>query len=169
MTRDECILLGSITKTHGVHGELILRTQEDSFEPEEKWGSLFLEIDGIMVPFFISGLYQLRGRDWVLSFDDIDDKKSAESLTGRGAWVFKDLLRSVQDKISYEQLVGFTFYDQASGKSGTIREFMDIPGNPVFDAVIDKKNHMIPAQEGFIMDLDVANKRIIMNLPDGLI
>jgi 16S rRNA processing protein RimM len=169
MTRDECMLLGSITKTHGVHGELILRTKESSFEPDEKWESLFLEIDGIMVPFFISEIHKLREGEWVLGFDDIADKSMAESLTGHYAWILRDLFTSTPDTISPEQLVGFTVHDKASGKSGRIREFVDIPGNPVFEAVIDGQDHIFPARDEFILDLNMEKKSIIMNLPKGLV
>ena len=169
MTKDECINLGSISKTHGVRGELILRTKEGSFEPEEKWESLFLEIDGIMVPFFISEFYHLRDRDWVVSFDDMIDKNGVKSLIGRSVWISKDLFKSTPDKVIYDQLVDFTFHDKASGKSGTIREFLDIPGNPVLNAEIEGENHMIPLQEGLIVDLDIEKKSIVMNLPEGLI
>jgi 16S rRNA processing protein RimM len=169
MTRDECILLGSITKTHGVHGQLILRTKEGSIEPDEKWESLFIEIDGIMVPFFISEIYTLREGEWVLGFDDIADKGMAESLTGHAVWIYRDLLKSAPGKISLEQLVGFTVHDKASGKSGRIREFMDIPGNPVFDAVIDGRDQILPARFEFILDLNMEDKSIIMNLPEGLV
>ena len=169
MTRDECILLGTISKTHGVRGELILRTGRVSFEPEKNWGLLFLEIDGILVPFFIAELHHLRDNDWVIGFDDIADKSRAESFTGKKVWVSGDLVDSGQDEMSYDQLTGFSLHDRNSGKSGIIQEYMDIPGNPVFDVVFDGKNQLVPAQEEFILELDAGNKTIFMNLPEGLL
>ena len=169
MTRDECILLGSISKTHGVRGELILRTGRISFEPEKNWGSLFLEIDGIMVPFFIAEIFHLRGNDWVIGFDDISDKSRAEVFTGKKVWVSRELVDPGQDDIYYDQLAGFSLHDRNSGKSGIIEEYLDIPGNPVFDVVIDGMNHLVPAQEEFILELDAGKKTILVNLPEGLL
>jgi 16S rRNA processing protein RimM len=169
MTRDECILLGSITKTHGVRGELILRTGKVSFEPEQNWGTVFLEIDGILVPFSISALANMRERDWLISFYEVTDKNKAESITGLKVWVSRDLIDEGTDELFYDQLAGFTLTDKISGKSGTIIEYLDIPGNPVFDVNIEGENHLIPAQEEFIVEFDVENRFILMNLPSGLL
>ena len=169
MTREECILLGSISKTHGVRGELILRTGRISFEPEKNWGSLFLEIDGIMVPFFISQLHHLSGNDWVIGFDDILNKSRAGLFTGKQVWVSRDLVDPGPQDPCYEQLAGFCLHDGQSGKSGIIVEYIDIPGNPVFDVVIDGMNHLVPAQEEFILELDNDKKLIQVNLPEGLL
>ena len=169
MTRDDCILLGSITKTHGVRGELILRTGKISFEPEQNWGSVFLEIDGILVPFSISALDNIRERDWLISFYEVTDKDMAESITGFKVWVSRDLVEKGSDELFFDQLAGFTLTDKISGKSGTITEYIDIPGNPVFDVSIEGENHLIPAQEGFIVEFDVENRSILMNLPKDLL
>lgn len=169
MTREECILLGSISKTHGVRGELILRTGRISFEPEKNWGSLFLEIDGIMVPFFISQLHHLRDNDWVIGFDEIVTINRAGLFTGKKVWVSRDLVDSGPQDLYYDQMAGFSLHDGQSGKSGIIVEYIDIPGNPVFDVIIDGMNHLVPAQEEFIVELDTDKKSIHVNLPEGLL
>ena len=169
MTRDECILLGSIAKTHGVRGELILRTEEVSFEPEENWESLFLEIDGIMVPFFISRLHYLRNNDWIISFDGIISKNDAQELIGYSVWAYGDLIGETIHELFYDQLIGYELIDKSTGKRGVIREFMNIPENPVFDAVIDEENILIPAREELILEVDTSGKTILMEIPDGLI
>ena len=169
MTREECILLGSISKTHGVRGELILRTGRISFEPEKNWGSLFLEIEGMMVPFFISELHHLRDNDWVIGFDDIIDKNGAELFIGKKVWVSAGFVDYVPDEFYYDQLAGFSLHDRQSGKSGIIEEYMDIPGNPVFDVIIEGRSYLVPAQEEFIMEMDTEKKTILVNLPEGLL
>ncbi len=169
MTRDECILLGSITKTHGIRGELILRTADPSTEPEKQWEYLFIEIDGIMVPFFISRLHRLRNGEWAIQFDGITDRSQAESITGHTVWTYKDDADVQPDGISFKQLEGHTLYDDTSGKSGIIKEFLDIPGNPVLNTLIEGKEMLVPVQEKFIVKVDEAEKKIRMQLPPGLI
>jgi len=169
MTRDDCILLGSITKTHGVRGELILRTGRITYEPDKKWGSLFLEIDGIMVPFFISDVYMLRDREWVLGLDDIPDKTAAEKLCGKDVWVLKQHVETEREEIDLTDLAGFSFQDKHSGKKGIIKEFLDIPGNPVLEVLIEGKSHLVPVQDEFILEFNTRNRSVKMDLPDGLI
>lgn len=168
MTRDDCILLGSITKTYGIRGELILRTEKVPVEPDRNWGSIFLEIDGILVPFFISEIYWLRDRDWVIGFDDFNDRTRAEQLTGKNAWVLRELVEAGGEEISYAVLEGFDFHDRNSHKSGEVKAFLDIPGNPVLEVLIGGKTFLVPAQDEFILEIDTGNSTITMDLPDGL-
>ena len=74
MTREDCLLLGTIGKTRGVRGELVLRVKNPAFEPDENWESLFLQIDGILVPFFISDLHAINPDEWMVRFDDYESK-----------------------------------------------------------------------------------------------
>jgi 16S rRNA processing protein RimM len=169
MTRDDCILLGSITKTYGIRGELILRTEKVPIEPEKNWGSIFLEIDGILVPFFIADVYELRDREWVIGFDDFDDRTRAEQLAGKNAWVLKELVEPGVEEVSFAELEGFAFHDRNSKKSGEVKAFMDIKGNPVLEVLIEGETFLVPAQDEFILELDAGNASIIMDLPAGLI
>ena len=61
MTRDDCILLGTLSKTHGVSGELVAITRIKGYVLKEKWESVFLEINGILVPFLFHPMSPVHG------------------------------------------------------------------------------------------------------------
>ena len=169
MTREDCILLGTIAKTHGVRGELIIRTANDSFDLKQDWESLFLQIEGILVPFFISTLRPFKSDEWVVKFDWYEDKTKAEKLCGLPVWVQKDLMDPVEEEVFLDELIGFVFTDQASGKTGHIADFVDIPDNPNFEVEIDGKKNLVPAREEFILEVNTKKKTILFELPEGLI
>ena len=168
MTRDKCLLLGTITKTHGVHGELIIRTTNPSFEPDENWESLFLQIDGILVPFFISSLYAPKVDEWFICFDDYDNKDSAQSLVGSPVWIQKDFIAKVREEIYMDELSGYVLINLSTGRQGLITDFMDIPGNPVFEVTIEGKKILVPAQDDLIEEIDQENQKLITRLPEGI-
>jgi len=61
MNKQDFLEIGSIIKTHGIHGELILEAKNpDLFENIKE--SVLLEIDGLLVPFFIAQT-KLTGKD----------------------------------------------------------------------------------------------------------
>lgn len=169
MTKDDCILLGFIAKTHGVRGELILRTDRVSPEPDKKWGSLFLELDGILVPFFIQTLHHLRGDDWVVGFDEIGSMDHAAVYTGRKVWAPTEIAGTRDKEVSPDCLTGFTLKDLTSNRSGLIRQFIDIQENPVFEIQIGEESHLVPAREEFILEFDLEARTITMELPEGLL
>ena len=169
MTRDEAILLGTIAKTYGVHGEMILRFEDPSLDPDENWESLFLKIDGILVPFFISSLRPLRSGEWILKLDWYEDKTQAASLVGYDAWIPAYARQGKGEEIYLDELTGFKFRDAVSGKEGTIREFLDIRENPVFEVETEGERKLIPAREEFVIEVDPGDCKILFRLPEGLI
>ena len=168
MTRDDCILLGTIAKIHGVRGELIIRTANPSFDLKENWESLFLQIDGILVPFFISRLHAFKPGDWVLKLDWYDTRSEAEKLVGYPVWIQKDWIDSLEEEVYLDELIGFNFIDTKSGQRGIIVDFIDIPENPVFEVKIGREKRLVPAREEMILEVDAKNRQISMELPDGL-
>ena len=169
MARDEHLLLGTVVKTHGVRGQLILRTEDPALEPGKDWESIFLNIDGIMVPFFLSSLVPLRTGEWIMTLEWYETKSRAESLVGYTAWIKSERLGPEERELSPEELVGFGFKDSVSGASGIITAFMDIPGNPVFEVECAGEKILVPAREEFITEADTIKQQIVFALPGGLI
>ena len=168
MTRDKCLLLGTITKTHGVRGELIIRITNPSFEPDENWESLFLQIDGILVPFFISSLHAPKTDEWFICFDDYSNKDSAQILVGSPVWIQKEIMPKVEEEIYMDELSGYVLINLSTGRQGLITDFMDIPGNPVFEVTLEGKKVLVPAQDDLIEEIDQENQKLITRLPEGI-
>ncbi len=168
MTRDKCLLLGTISKTHGVRGELIIRITDPSYEPDENWESLFLQIDGILVPFFISSLHAPKADEWFICFDDYDNKDSAQNLVGSPVWIQKDLMAEVKEEIYMDELTGYAIINVRTGRQGLITDFMDIPGNPVFEVSFEGEKVLVPAQDDMIEEIDQENQKLIIRLPEGI-
>jgi 16S rRNA processing protein RimM len=169
MTREDCILLGTIAKTHGVRGELIIRTANNSFDLKQDWESLFLQIEGILVPFFISTLRPFKSDEWVVKFDWYEDKTKADKLCGLPVWIQNDLMDPVEEEVFLDELIGYDFSDETSGKTGQISDFVDIPNNPNFEVEIDGKKNLVPARDEFIIEVNTKKKTILFELPEGLI
>ena len=168
MTRDKCLLLGTISKTHGVRGELIIRVTNPSFEPDENWESLFLQIDGILVPFFISSLYAPKADEWYVCFCDYDNKESAQNLVGSAVWIQKDLMAKAGEKIYMDDLTGYLLINISTGKRAQNNDFLDIPGNPVFEITLEGNSLLVPAQDEMIEEIDQESRKLVMRLPEGI-
>ena len=168
MTRDNCVLLGTISKTHGVRGELIIRIASPAFEANENWESLFLQIDGILVPFFIASLQTPKAEEWIICFDDYEDKDSAQRLVGLPVWIEKEYLAKAREAIYLDELTGYTLINLSTGKQGLINDFMDIPGNPVFEVMVTGEKVLVPAQDNLIEEIDQEHQKLLMRLPEGI-
>ena len=136
----------------------------DNFQNKEP---LFVIIDKLAVPIFYSH-FERRGQSGaVVHFDDIDTQRRAEEfLVGRE--IFMQEGDEVEDDEFYmEDLIGFTAI--VGKRRGEISDYYDSEANPLFEITLDGKEHLIPAQEEFIVQIDFDNRKIKFILPEGLL
>ena len=168
MTREDCLLLGTIAKTRGVRGELVLRIRNTAFEPDENWESLFLQIDGVLVPFFIAAIHPVNDDEWFVSFDDYESKDRVVPFVGRDVWIRKDLIGEEEKGFILEELKGYHLLNVRTGKMGRITGIIHIPDNPLFEVTLEGETVMVPARDELVEQIDRKNRRLSINLPEGM-
>jgi len=65
MQKEDCYFLGKITRKHGLSGNLILKLDTDQPEIYKKLESIFVEINGLLVPFFIEKIKTLYSINFI--------------------------------------------------------------------------------------------------------
>lgn len=79
--KEDVYKIGRIGKPHGVHGEVQMQFSDDVFDVVDA-NYLLLNVDGILVPFFMEE-YRFRSDEIVLmKFCDINTEAQARELTG---------------------------------------------------------------------------------------
>ncbi len=103
----------------------------------------------------------------ILQFEGISDRTQAEALLGQFVFIDEELLVSGKGETIYlKEILGFQVYD----KDKLIGEIQSITSNGAQDLlVVGVKEHLIPFVEAFLQDLDFDKRRIVMDLPEGLI
>ena len=161
------IAVGRIGRLFGTDGGVMITLYAsfpDNFQNEEP---LFVIIDKLAVPIFCSH-FERRGQSGaVVHFDDIDTQRRAEEfLVGREIFIQEG--DEVEDDEFYmEDLIGFTAI--VGKRRGVISDYYDSEANPLFEITLDGKEHLIPAQEEFIAQIDFDNRKIKFILPEGLL
>ena len=112
--QEDVYRIGRLGKAHGVKGEISLLCDDDVFDRVDA-DYLVLDVDGILVPFFIEE-YRFRTDSVVLvKFDGIDTQERARELTGSDVY-FPRALADESDSPSLSMLVGFAIVDADTGK-----------------------------------------------------
>ena len=79
--KEDVYKIGRIGKPHGVHGEVQMQYSDDVYDVVDA-NYLLLNVDGILVPFFMEE-YRFRSDEIVLmKFCDINTEAQARELTG---------------------------------------------------------------------------------------
>ena len=164
--KEEVYKIGRIGKAHGVKGEVSFMFDDDVFDRVDA-DYLILDIDGILVPFFIEE-YRFRSDTTALmKFEGIDTQERARELTGSDVYFPRNLAASDDDNISWSAIVGFDIIDASTNKPvGRITSIDDSTLNILFCL---EDGHLIPASEDLITQIDQQARTITMHLPAGLL
>ncbi len=165
----ELFELGRFVKTFAYKGELLLKTEVELEEiPETEL--YFVLIDKILVPFFVDGeKTRFNGKDkLILKLNFVNSEKEAVEFVGRTLWVEKDKILLNNGEPDFE-LSGFDVFD-FNTHIGRVENIVEIPGNPLITLLSQqKKEILIPLNEQFIVEIDTTNKKLFLQLPEGLI
>ena len=164
--QEEVYKIGRLGKTHGVKGELSFQFDDDIFDRVDA-DYLVLDIDGILVPFFMEE-YRFRNDSVCLvKFCDIDTQQRAQELTGCDVFFPRALAEEAEEVPSLSMLVGFDIIDIANGKTiGRIASVDDSTVNILFEL---EDGTLIPASDELIANIDGTSHTITMHLPEGLL
>ena len=163
--REEVFKIGKLGKAHGVHGELSFMFDDDVFDRVDA-DYLVLDLDGILVPFFLEE-YRFRSDSTALvKFCDVDTQERARELTNTDVY-FPTSLTDEDAPLTLSFLVGFSLIEAATGKSiGRIASIDDSTANILFELEDGK---LIPANDDLITNIDKDKRQIVIDLPEGIL
>ena len=164
--REDVYKIGRLGKAHGVKGEVSFQFTDDIFDSVDA-DYLVLDVDGILVPFFMEE-YRFRNDSVCLvKFCDVDTQQRAQELTGCDVYFPRALAEEAEETPSLSSLVGFKIVSVPDGSTiGTIAAIDDTTQNILFEL---EDGTLIPASDELIENIDVNKKEIIMNIPEGLL
>ena len=164
--QEEVYKIGRLGKAHGVKGEVSFQFDDDIFDRVDA-DYLVLDIDGILVPFFMEEYRFRNDTVCLVKFCDIDTQQRAQELTGCDVYFPRALAEEADNDLSLASLVGFTIVSAPDGfPVGIIASIDDTTANILFEL---EDGHFIPANDDLIVDIDTEHRQIRMNIPEGLL
>lgn len=167
--QDEVYKIGKIGKAHGVKGEVTLRFTDDVFDRIDA-EYLILNVDGILVPFFMDE-YRFRSEETALvKFCDIDTVERASELTGCDVFFPRSLAPVDDEEMTWSQIVGYTLIDvDDDGKEKEVGRIDDVDDSTDNVLLTLDGGQLVPAAYDLIADIDHDSRKLYMNLPDGIL
>jgi 16S rRNA processing protein RimM len=166
---DEHFYFGTILKPHGRIGEAVIKLDKNISGWLSEIKSVFLEIEGLLVPFFINSIQGLTPSTAIVKFDNIDNPDKIKELIGTNIFSDKtDIIKNDKKKYFYRDLIRFKIIDETVGEIGIINDIFLYPDNPVFQVMRQNKEILIPINKDFILKIDQGNETVLMTLPRGL-
>lgn len=162
----EYIYIGEIISTHGLKGELKIRSDFRYKESIFKKG-FKLYINNRKEEVEINSYRKYKGFD-VVTFVDRLDINDVLGFKGEKAYINKDDLVLNENEFLDDQLIGLNCYDQKD-LIGEVIEIINNGATDIFVVNKNDKNYFIPYVKEFIDKIDIENKIIYINNIKGLI
>ena len=168
--RDEVFKIGKLGKPHGVKGEITFAITDDVFDRVDA-EYLVLDIDGILVPFYLEEYRFKNDENVLVKFEDIDTQEQARNYTGREVFFPRHLSDSDGEHMTWVEIIGFQLVDAVSGKLvGTLDRVDDSTLNLLFEVTTPEGDDiLIPASNDLIEEVNAEKKEIRMAIPEGLL
>ena len=165
---DDFIVIGQITKPHGVRGEVRVKPHTD--EPARfTWlEQVYVGADAPQ-PMAVEQARVHQGMI-LLKLTAVNDRTAAESL--RGEWLLvpeEEAIPLEEGEYFLYQLEGLTVETTTGETLGTITSIIETGANNVFVVQGDQGELLLPDIEDVVQEIDFENDRMLVTLLPGLI
>ena len=162
-------LLGVITGAHGVRGAVRLKSFTSTPEAIAAYGAVSLGDSGREA---VIRTLRPAGEDFIAVLDGVTDRNAAEALTGCHLHVARDRLPApAADEVYVSDLIGLHVYLRDGSLLGEVAAVTDFGAGDLLEIRCAARRHtiMIPFVSAMVPEVDVANRRIVVDPPEGLI
>lgn len=168
MRKEDSYLLGKITRKHGLQGNVFLKLDTDQPEMYNKLDTIFLDVNGLLVPFFVAKQQWNKSDTLLISFKNSTEALVEQSI-GKDVYLPLSTLPVLTgNKFYYHEVVGFQILDEEGKNCGIIESVNDQTAQHYFILTLDGKEIIIPIIRDWILEVNRDEKFLKMNLPEGL-
>jgi 16S rRNA processing protein RimM len=161
--------IGSILKTKGLKGELHIYVDFDGLE-NIKFSTIFLDVAGKPVPYFVSSVKYLQKNAAYLLLEDIYTIENAAALVKKHIYLPNKLKpRKKKQEFTLMDLKGFTAIDEHEGELGIITDIHEYPKQLIAALTYKNSEILFPLNEEIIKGIDVVREIVTVDLPEGLL
>ncbi|KFZ26112.1 MAG: Ribosome maturation factor RimM [Candidatus Izimaplasma bacterium HR2] len=166
----EYVSIGKIVNTHGLKGNLKVKSFTDFKKDRYKLGNLlYIAFKGEYIPVTVSMFKTVKNLDHI-AFKEYDDINMVEKYKGSHLMFNKEEVHNLDtDEFYFNELIGLDVYtdDLSIGKCTDIREYPQ--GEILVIKRDNKKDALIPFRKEFVKEVDKELKRIYLINWEGLL
>lgn len=161
--------IGQIVATFGLNGEVVLKHNLGKKTSLKGLEVLFIEeVKDKFIPYFITTAKIKNEAEVYISVDGITNKEAAKKITAKKVWLREDDFHKQAGKTAPISLIGYLMID-GKNELGNVLEVIEQPLQILCRLDIEGKEVLIPLHEETIRSIDHKKKRVVVELPEGLL
>lgn len=167
MNEPRRIAVGKFGRARGVQGEIFVVPYGDDPSRITRLKRASLEINGEFVEIGIErgALYSGKATVKISGYDNPED---VSHLTNRELYVTDDQLEALPENSFYVfELIGCEVVTESGDALGTVEDVENLPANDILVIHEAGQRYRLPIVKAFVKEVDVKNRRVVVNPPDG--
>ncbi|MDP4285992.1 MAG: ribosome maturation factor RimM [Bacteroidota bacterium] len=161
--------IGKLVATFGVQGQLVLEHCLGKKTSLKGLETIFIEEkNNTFLPYFITAAKIKNDKEIYLSLEGLQSKEAAHVLIKKEVWLSEIDFKKFAAGSAPISLLGFMVIDNEI-ELGEVLEVIEQPHQLLCSILIEGKEALIPVHENFLEKIDKKNKKLYVNLPDGLL
>ncbi|MDD6214274.1 MAG: ribosome maturation factor RimM [Firmicutes bacterium] len=161
--------VGKIINTHGLRGEVKIVTWTDMPHDFEKLDYVFAKMRGKEEKLDIKNV-KYQQNNIIVKFAQIDSIEQAEKYKNAVLSASREQLGELPEGVYYiADLIDCEVFDEHNSLIGILTDIFSTGSNDVYDIKRSGRNNLlVPIIDGVLTKVDTENKKIYINVPEGL-
>jgi len=166
----EPLLLGKITATHGIKGQLRVMLFSGNIETIESLDSVLLKgADGVMKTFHLSSAV-VHGKKFLVSFRGCDEIDRVLPLVGHELYADREQMPALAEGEYYWcDLMGLRVETDKGEILGELIDIIVTGSNDVYVVKGNEREYLIPAIEDIVLEVNLDDGIMKVSPPEGLL
>lgn len=166
---DNYFKIGKLAATHGVHGQLILEHSLGKKTSLKGLETIFIEeTKDTFLPYFIDSTKIKNDKETLISIEGISSKEAAHFFIKKEVWLNENDFKKFAATAAPISLLGFMVVNDGV-ELAEIIEVIEQPHQVLCKIMLGNKEALIPVHEDSLEKIDTKNRKLFVNLPDGLL
>lgn len=164
------VLLGKVVSTHGIKGEIKIKS-DTSFKEEryKKGNTLYFKKDNTYVPFKVDSFREHKNLD-LIRINGYDNINQVLEYVGLEVYVnYKDVDSLDENSYYYDELISLEVYTMEEDYIGKVIEIREVPQGIILEIQTSEKIVLVPFVDEFIKEVDVVEGKIFIEPIEGLL
>ncbi|MDQ6812552.1 MAG: ribosome maturation factor RimM [Bacteroidota bacterium] len=161
--------IGKIVASHGLTGEVVLQHALGKKTDLKGLQTIFIEErKSSFLPYFVEATTAKNQEEVYIKLEGFNTKESARRLNQKEVWLLKPDFDKYAAKSSPISLLGYMMINEGE-EIGEIVEVIEQPMQVLCKIIYQGNEALIPIHEESLKKIDKMNKRVYVDLPEGLL
>lgn len=161
--------VGHIVTYHGYKGEMKVSVLDGLDEVFAGLKVIYVRHRNEDLPHRVQAMNHTGQSRFIIKLEDIDSKEEVLKLKKAELLAPADLIPNTAENNSSADLIGYAVYDTDKGLIGIVEDVYSGPGQELLAVKYGSKEVLIPLTLELIRELDESGKKIVFELPDGIL